>query len=303
MSSSRQRGSRLKRTRSDDADTSDEFLREVQVYEKHRTSLPKIRPYLRELWRRRQFSKELASSNLRAQHYGTFFGVIWLVLNPLLLALVYYMLVMIIRGGRGGPEFIAHLTGSLFIFYFASDSVNQGARTVVGGGKLILNTAFPRLLLTVSSTRTAFARFLPTVPVYFIIHAACGMPWSLHMLWLPVLLLLLGIFVWGVASFFATAQVYFRDTASFLPYATRMWLYLSPILWTLDDLSNRPELMQTALAFNPLYPVLGAWSQIFEHGNAPSMGFLLGALAWATGSLLIGGLFFMSREREFAVRL
>ena len=57
------------------------------------SGFPPLVPYLRELWRRRQFAFELARSNLRAQHYNTALGQLWLVLNPLLLGLVYFMLV------------------------------------------------------------------------------------------------------------------------------------------------------------------------------------------------------------------
>lgn len=281
----------------------DDFLGEVHVYERHRASLPRLGPYLRELWRRQEFARELARSNLRAQHFSTFFGMAWLVINPLLLGFVYFLLVSIIRGGSRGPEFLAHLLGALFIFYFASDAINQGAKTVVGGGRLIMNTAFPRLLLTVASTRTAFARFLPTVPVYAVVHVLAGLPVTWALLWVPLIWATVAVFAFGVASFFATLQVYFRDTTSFLPYLTRMWLYVSPILWTLDDIDSISGVIQSLLVVNPLYPVLGAWGQIVNDGQAPSAAFMLGGAAWALGALLIGGLFFMSREREFAVRL
>ena len=57
---------------------------------------------MRELWRRREFACELSRTNLRAQHFDTAFGQLWLVLNPLLLALVYFVLVDILRGGAAG---------------------------------------------------------------------------------------------------------------------------------------------------------------------------------------------------------
>ena len=65
--------------------------------------LPPVRPYLREVWRRREFALELSRTKLRAQHFDTAFGQLWLVLNPLLLACVYFMLVDIIRGGSRRP--------------------------------------------------------------------------------------------------------------------------------------------------------------------------------------------------------
>jgi ABC-type polysaccharide/polyol phosphate export permease len=281
----------------------DDFLGDVHVYERHKVGLPRLRPYFRELWRRREFALELSRSNLRSQHYATFFGQLWLILNPLLLGTVYYVLVAIIRHNPRGVEFLAHLLGGLFIFYFASNAINQGANSVVGGGRLILNTAFPRILLPISSTLTAFMRFLPTLLIYAVAHTVAGLPVSWALLWTPALFLLIAVFVNGVASFFATLQVYFRDTSSFLPYVVRMWLYLSPILWTLDDVTGVGVTLKPFLALNPLYPMLGAWGQIMNRGESPSAGFLLGSLAWAVGTAVVGTLFYVSREREFAVRL
>ena len=69
---------------------------------------------MRELWRRREFAFELSRTTLRSQHYNTVFGKLWLVLNPLLLACVYFVLVDILRQSTGGIEFFAHLMASLF---------------------------------------------------------------------------------------------------------------------------------------------------------------------------------------------
>ena len=67
-------------------------------------------PYLRELRRRREFALTLSRTKLRAKHFDTALGQVWLVLTPLLMACVYFMLVMVIRGGSRGIEFFAHLS-------------------------------------------------------------------------------------------------------------------------------------------------------------------------------------------------
>ncbi len=58
--------------------------------------LPPLRPYFRALWQRRVFAAEMSRSGIRAANTNTFFGQVWLVLNPLLLAGVYYLLIDII---------------------------------------------------------------------------------------------------------------------------------------------------------------------------------------------------------------
>ena len=278
----------------------DDYTAARHVYEPHRIGIPPLRPYVRELWRRREFAFELARTNLRSQHFNTALGQLWLVINPLLLAFIYFVLVEILGREDRGPEFLAHLMAGLLAFYFVSGSVTQGARSVVGGGRLILNTAFPRVLLPLASVITAFMRFLPTLVLYAIMHAVAELPVGPHLLWTIPIFALLVVFASGVAMLVATAQVYFRDLTSFLPYLTRIWLYVSPVLYYAHEV---PDRFKPIIAANPLYPLLGALSDVVNKGETPSGAFLAGGLAWAVGAFVVGGLFFVSREREFAVRL
>jgi teichoic acid transport system permease protein len=278
----------------------DEPVSDVEIYQPHRVGLPPLRPYLRQVWNRREFAFELARANLRAQHYNTSFGQLWLILNPLLLAAVYFTLVTIVRGSSRGSEFFGHLMLCLFAFRLVSTSVNEGARSVVSGGRLILNVAFPRTLLPLASVMTAFMRFLPTLVVYGVVHVSVGLPIDPQLLWALPLLALLLVFATGAAFITATAQVYFRDLANFLPYITRIWLYTSPVLFYADEI---PDRLKTILALNPLYPLLAGLSETVNQGENLNPEYLAAGAAWAAVALVAGSIFFISREREFAVRL
>ena len=283
-----------------DGRSGDEFTTERHVYEPHKIGLPPVGPYVRELWRRREFAREMSRTNLRAQHFDTMFGQVWLVLNPLLLATVYFILVDILRGGRRGTDFFAHLMAGLFAYYLVSDSVRLSVKSVTGGGRLILNTAFPRALLPLSGVMTSFVRFLPTVAVYIPVHLIAGLPVGPHLLWVIPLLGLLVVLASGASMLVSSLQVYFRDLKNFLPYALRVWLYASPILYFADEVPDRYDWL---LAINPLGGLLTAWSDVINEGVSPDASSLALAVGWAFAVFLAGALFFMSREREFAVRL
>ena len=75
---------------------SSDFEEQVHVYEPHRASLPPLGPYVRELWRRRRFAYELSRTTQKADNFDTALGSVWLVLNPLLLGLVYFLLVSVL---------------------------------------------------------------------------------------------------------------------------------------------------------------------------------------------------------------
>jgi teichoic acid transport system permease protein len=100
--------------------------------------------------------------------------------------------------------------------------------------------------------------------------------------------------------FVAALQVYFRDVKSFLPYMLRIWLYASPVLYYATEV---PHHWDWLLKVNPIGSLLAAWSIVLQKGQpAPPVDMAFG-LAWAIVIFVAGALFFISRERDFAVRL
>lgn len=277
-----------------------EFTARRHVYEPHRVGLPPLVPYAKELWRRREFAVELSRTNLRAQHFDTAFGQLWLILNPILLGFVYFLLVDILHHHRNANQFFAHLLSGLFLYYFLQQSLTQSVRSVVKGGKLILNSAFPRALLPLASVRTAFFRFLPTMFIYVPVHFITGRPVTWQLLWAIPIVLILILLAAGLSMILAAGQVYFRDLDNFLPYALRIWLYTTPILYYAHEV---PEKYQWVLDANPIGKLFAAWSDVINQGIAPGVGGIAVGAVWGVGLFVVGSLFFLSRERDFAVRI
>lgn len=274
---------------------------DYRTYVPFKAGLPNLGEYFSDMWRRREFTIELSRSELRAQHAASKLGQLWLVLNPLLLAGIYYTLVVIISGGsKKGPDFIAHLLAGIFVYYFISGSMISGSQSVVGLGRLITNRAFPRLLLPLSAVLVAFRRFLPTLIVYAIFHMAAGLPIGVNQLLAIPAFLLIFLFSFGLASLFATIQVYFRDAKSFLPYISRVWMYISPVLYFPEDI---PKALSFLVPFNPLFGMLGIWSDALVRNELSPPSYWISAVIWATLALVGGIYFFLSREREFSVRI
>ena len=283
----------------------------IQVFEPHHSSLPPLKPYISEFWRRREFATELSKFSDKAEYLESKLGKVWLVLNPLFLAVIYYLLVTIIQGNSAQANSfttLCHILIGLFTFYFAQNCILLGAQSITSGGRLILNQAFPRSLLPLSSAISAARQFLPTLPVYISIviigklvlsdAELPGLTWNY--LLIPIILTLLIITSFGLALLFATMNVYFRDTTKLLSYIMRIWLYASPVLWQPDMLTGWHRII---LYLNPLGPILSANSRIWIDGMSPTSSQLIGCFFWASAAILLGGYFFISRERDFAVRI
>lgn len=294
--------------------------RPVTVHAAHAGRLPPLGPYAADVWRRRRFVLHLARSNLKAAHADTVFGQLWQVLNPLMLGLVYFLVVTILRGSND-PGYLPYLMGGLFLYYYVRRAVGSGANAVVSGGGLMLNSAFPRVILPLSTTLAATLNYVPTFLVYLGFHLSANKPLVPTMLLLPVLLLPpLAVFVFGLSTLSAVITVYFRDTTSFLPYLLRIWLYLSPVLLTYDEVRNLVarvlngggtiaevpeatiELADKLVYANPMVAFLQVWHALVD-GFLPSAFALLMCVAWAIAAVLVGGWFFLTHEREFAFRV
>ena len=271
----------------------------LQVYEPFKAGLPKLGKYWKSLWSRRTFIAEHSKSELREQHYDSVFGQMWLVINPLLLSGVYFILIVIIRGQADSTRYV-HLTGTLFLFYLVSNSLSSGVKSVTSGQRLILNTAFPRVMLPISSVVIALFKFLPTIVVFIVIKAIFGSSFTIQMLWAIPILLITTLLALGLAITISCINVYFRDISNFLPYMTRTLLYLSPILYEASTLKPGLRILEYV---NPLFPILDSWSSALVYGQIPEISSMLAGLGWAVGIFFIGTYFFLSREREFAVRL
>lgn len=283
----------------------------IQVFEPHRASLPKLKPYFKEFWRRREFAIQLSRFSDKAEYLDSKLGKLWLVLNPLFLAVIYYLLISIIRGEDSetdGITTLSHILIGLFTFYFAQNTILMGAQSITSGGRLILNQAFPRALLPLSSAISAWRQFVPTIPVYIAIvitgkiifpdSSMPGLTWNY--LLVPLIFLPLVMTSFGLALIFATMNVYFRDTGKLLSYIMRIWLYISPVLWLPQMLTGASQIL---LYLNPFGPVLAANSRIWIDGSTPTALQFIAAYGWAVLTLIIGGYFFISRERDFAVRI
>ena len=156
------------------------------------------------------------------------------------------------------------------------------------------------MILPLASVAIALRTYFPTLGAYAVFHIIGGLPITPALLMVPVIIVIHAVLNTGLALLFSTSTVFFRDTSSFLPYMLRIWMYLTPVLYLYSDLPSR---VRPYLELNPLFRLFAAWQQILFEGTLPSWENLVLAIAWATVSLVVGGYFFLTKEREFAIRI
>lgn len=261
---------------------------------------PNLLRYIRELLERREFIMLIPRSEMRSRSMNTVFGSVWHLLNPLMLAGVYYLIFETIlgTGSRGGIDnYAAFLVIGIMVFTFTQKTLVTGARTVVNDVKLLHNVNFPAAVLPISAGLSEGMSHLYAIAAMLVAVILMGEP--PHLGWV-LIFPIAGIqlfFNWGLAFFSARITVHFRDTEQFLPYVTRIWLYLSGVLFGVERISD--PVKRTIFELNPPYAYIKLTRDLI-FGNPIELRFVGLAVGWAVVMFVAGFLFFWQYEGEYA---
>ena len=267
-----------------------------------RARLSGWRAYVSDLWNRREFAWYLATGNLKARNASTTLGLFWWVLNPILMSLVYFVAFGIIFSGRRGEtQFLSWLLSGMFAFTFTTTAMTSGANAIISNRKLLVNIRFPRLIFPITALIETAIGFLASLGIYYLLAwPTDGVRPTARLLVLPAVFALHLLFNLGLAAAVARLTVPFRDINNLLPHLTRMWLYLTPIIWPLSFFEEAPEALQTILRFNPMFSILSMYRYALM-GRDLADGAVPMAIAW-TVVLAIGGVLAFVRYEGNMVR-
>ena len=272
-------------------------MKEVITYTPDGSSLG-FREYVRSVWRYRSFITSYAWAELRQRHLRSQLGIAWLLLNPLLLAATYTLLVVVLRGGENPLDLLAVVTAGLFFFLFFRDAVVNAARSLTGASSLLLASDLPKATLPLAATCQSLVTFAMGLVAYLPIHLVSRRGAGLSLVAAIPLLAISLVFASGLALLLAFAAARLRDLAQFLPYAMRILLYTSPVLFTLEQLQEAlPDHLDDVVWVNPMVPFLNAWHTILE-GHFPPIYGWLAATGWALGAISWGALFAFRRQHS-----
>jgi len=245
----------------------------------------RLNAYVAELWRRRDFIWFMAKGNIKARNASTVLGLIWWVLNPLLLGLVYYAVFgFLIPGGRD----IAYLLSGIFVFHFTSQALTGGANSILSNSRLLVNIRFPRLILPITYLlESAFGFVASLIVLYAIIGPFSGIWPGPRTMLLLLLVPLQFVFNLGLSSLSARLALPFRDINNLVPYLNRIWLYMSPIIWPLEQVDRLPDWVQGLVRLNPMFPIIAVYRTALLDYTF-DLADLIASVAWAVAVGIIG---------------
>lgn len=255
---------------------------------------------IKEIYDYREMIFSLIKRELRGKYKASVLGFLWTFINPLLQMLVYIVVFSYILKS-GIEKFPIFLFVSLMPWNFFSASITSGSTCVVNQENLVKKIYFPRIVLPLSYVTSMFVNMLLTFIVIFAVLIISGFGINMGAVcFLPLVMLIEYILALGICMITSALAVYFRDLEYIMGIITMAWMYLTPILYTVDIV---PDNLKGVFNMNPMTPVILAYQQILYNKQIPNMNTLMHAGMVGVVSLVLGCLIFSKIQRKFVEEL
>ena len=248
----------------------------------------------------RYLFSQLVRRELRRKYKGSTLGVVWYLINPLVLLGAYTFLFSFLLHVQNIPAFPIFVMAGLVVWTFFQQSLLAAAESLIEQGALVRKARFPRETIPAAVVAvqliTLVALLVIVAPISFAIRGTLGF----DLLLLPVVVAALFGFVLGCSLIVAVLHAYFRDVAPILTAALLPWFFITPIFFRLSTLGHR-TVAQLLDWINPVAPFIDLMRGILWGGGGVTWGRVLYVAAAAAIALTLGSVVFRRLEGELAV--
>lgn len=250
--------------------------------------------------------QQLISRDFKLKYRRSVLGVLWSVLNPLLMMCV---LTLVFSNMFRFPieKYPLYLILGTVLFSLMSDATNGAMSSIIFNSALIKKVRIKKAVFPVQKVFFALVNFgLSLVAVAIVMVFFRVMP-SLSMLALPLLLVYVLLFTIGLGLLLSSLSVFFRDVMHLWGVVILAWNYLTPIFWPQDfDLlmqsssySGLVQMLVTVEQFNPMYHFVVYFRDIMMYATVPGLQENLLCLAFAVITFVLGLVVFRKTEHKF----
>lgn len=232
----------------------------------------------------------LVRRDLRLRYAGAWLGYVWTILDPLMMALVYSFVFVTLIGVRdiGESPYVLYLVIGMLGWGWFSSSLTEGCRSLSGEAKIVRSSNLPRELWvarTVLSKMLEFVFALPVVIGFAIVYRK-GV--SLDLLLMPVGMVLQFCLAFGCALVLAPLAVLAKDVVRIVKILLRVGFYLSPVIYSINNVVQGRGLLTYLAEFNPMAGILSLYRVGFWPEDALSWRAYTASAVAAFGMLAIG---------------
>jgi lipopolysaccharide transport system permease protein len=265
------------------------------------SSMELIAEGFRDVWSRRRLARYLVRAELHKHGADTLLGNVWWLLDPLLQMAVYVVFVSVIAR-ISKPDYPLFVFCAILPWKWFSSAVNDGILSVTSRERIIKQVKFPKIVLPFASTLGGIVNFtfglIPLLGLMLLFYSDRISP---TLLLIPIIAAVQFVFSLAVAIFVSALNVFFRDIANVARHGLRLWFYLSPALYSFDDVRTRAGgLAGTLYSLNPWTPLFESYRAVIYNKTIPPWEPLAILLVVSVVLLGLAILFFKRVEPSFA---
>ena len=203
----------------------------------------------RELVKYRSLLKNLVVRDVKARYKNSLLGILWSLLNPLGLMVVFTMLFTVLGQSGVNRQYPVFILVAIMPWQFFSGALMSGTVSILRSTPLVKKVYFPRELLPLSSLLSNLVHFLLAFVVLVLFLYLFDLGLTVHALWVPVILLTQLIFTLGLVLLLCTFTVFYRDLLLVLDVVLTAWFFLTPIFYPFDFFGDAATLF--GITFDP----------------------------------------------------
>ena len=252
---------------------------------------------IEEILKFKEMIKSFTIRELRTRYKGSFLGFLWTFVNPLLQLLVYSLVFpFILRVSE--KNYTMFLFVALVPWGFFINSVQGGCNLIVGNSSLVTKVYFPREILSITHTLSGLCNTIFSYMIVFPLLIIFKIPMTIHLLWLPLILIGQTILNLGLSLIVSSINVFFRDLEYLVSVGLMAMYFLTPVMYNITIL---PEKYQKILMFlNPMVGYIILYRNIMYYGIMSRPLLLIYTLVYSVVVLFIGYFIFQKLQRKFA---
>jgi len=253
----------------------------------------------------RELLRSLINRELKARYKGSFLGVMWSILTPLFMAIIYALFFRMLIG-RGVPT--EGIIIGVFAWQFTVYCLNTGMLCITANGNLVKRVKFNRATLPASVVGAGLVDYIISlliqIPlVWYLLHTQ-GLSLSSNFLLLIPVLLLHTLFNGGLVYMLGTANVYLRDTQHFVAVFVSAWFFISPVMYDLEFVRQRAvglEWIADVFMINPMAIIMTGYRCALIPGTPfPWNPYAVAGLIFTALFIAVSLLVYKKGERNFA---
>ncbi len=257
----------------------------------------------REVWGRRRLIRYLVQADMKKKGADTLLGNLWWVIDPLMLMAVYVILVTVITA-KPQPDYPLFIFSAILPWKWFTATMGDAVGSVVGQERLIKQLHFPKLVLPVASVFSGVTSFaFGLIPLGALLIFFYSDRISPYLLLIPVIAFVQLVFSLGMATMVSAINVFYRDMGNAIRYLLRLWFYLSPALYSaqqLESLGVKNPTIAVIFNLNPFTILFESYRNVIYNGTPPLWGHLVGLLVISAGICCLATWMFKRVEPAFA---